>query len=141
MNLFRNILFWLALAVIGALIAQLLLHDPGYVLIRYRGNDYTTTVTSGVLILLAALFALWILWTLLLLPFRAWRGMRHRQARARLADGLNALHQGHWSRAEKLLGQAAEDSQAEAAARVAACLSFRVAARSGTAARAAGGAE
>ncbi len=120
MNLFRNILFWLALAVIGALIAQLLLHDPGYVLIRYRGNDYTTTVTSGVLILLAALFALWILWTLLLLPFRAWRGMRHRQARARLADGLNALHQGHWSRAEKLLGQAAEDSQAEAAARVAA---------------------
>lgn len=120
MNLFRNILFWLVLAVIGALAAQLLLQDPGYVLVRYRGNDYTTTVTSGVLILLGAMVALWILWTLLALPFRAWRGMRHRQARARLADGMNALHQGHWSRAEKLLAQAADEPQVEAVARVAA---------------------
>lgn len=119
MNLFRNILFWLVLAVAGALAAQLLLQDPGYVLIRYGGQDYTTTVTSGVLILLAAIFGLWVLWTLLMLPFRAWRGMRHRQARARLADGLNALHQGHWARADKLLTQAADDNQVEAVARIA----------------------
>jgi len=120
MNLFRHILFWLALAVLGALAAQLLLQDPGYVLVRYRGNDYTTTVTSGVLILLAAIFALWVLWALLTLPFRTWRGMRQRQSRARLAEGLNALHQGHWARAEKQLAQAAEDAQTEAVARVAA---------------------
>lgn len=120
MNLFRNILFWLVLAVIGALAAQLLLQDPGYVLVRYRGNDYTTTVTSGLLMLLALIFGLWVLWTLLILPFRAWRGMRHRQSRARLADGLNSLHQGHWARAEKQLTQAADDSQVEAIARIAA---------------------
>lgn len=120
MNLFRNILFWLVLAVIGALAAQLLLQDPGYVLVRYGGHDYTTTVTSGVLMLLALIFGLWVLWTLLALPFRAWRGMRHRQSRARLNDGLNALHQGHWTRAEKLLSQSADDNQVEAVARVAA---------------------
>ncbi len=120
MNLFRNILFWLVLAVIGALAAQLLLQDPGYVLVRYRGNDYTTTVTSGLLMLLALIFGLWVLWTLLALPFRAWRGMRHRQSRARLVDGLNALHQGHWARADKLLTQAADDQQVETIARIAA---------------------
>lgn len=120
MNLFRHILFWLALAVLGALAAQVLLQDPGYVLVRYRGNDYTTTVTSGVLILLAAVFALWVLWTVFALPFRAWRGMRQRQSRARLAEGLNALHQGHWTRAEKQLAQAAQDGQTEAVARIAA---------------------
>ena len=48
MSLFRSILFWLVLVVLGALLAQVLLQDPGYVLVRYRGTDYTTTVAAGV---------------------------------------------------------------------------------------------
>ena len=48
MNLFRNVLFWIVLALVGALLAQVLLADPGYVLVRFRGSDYTTTVASGV---------------------------------------------------------------------------------------------
>ena len=48
MNLFRSVLFWLLLAVLGALLAQVLLQDPGYVLVRYRGSDYTTTVAAGI---------------------------------------------------------------------------------------------
>ena len=52
MNLFRNLLFWIVLALVGALLAQLLVQDPGYVLVRYRGNDYTTTVASALLSLL-----------------------------------------------------------------------------------------
>ncbi|MDQ3056806.1 MAG: heme biosynthesis protein HemY [Pseudomonadota bacterium] len=120
MNLFRNILFWLVLALVGALAAQLLLQDPGYVLIRYRGNDYTTTVAMGLLMLLAGAVGLWLLWKLLTLPLRTWRGMRDRQSRARLSEGLNALHQGQYARAEKLLAQAAEDGNSEAIARIAA---------------------
>lgn len=120
MNLFRNILFWLVLALVGALAAQLLLQDPGYVLIRYRGNDYTTTVAMGLLMLLAGVVGLWLLWKILTLPLRAWRGMRDRQSRARLSEGLNALHHGHYARAEKLLAQAAEDDNTEAVARIAA---------------------
>ena len=37
MNLFRNLLFWIALILLGALVAQLFVQDPGYVLVRY-GN-------------------------------------------------------------------------------------------------------
>ena len=76
MNLFRSVLFWLVLALLGALLAQVLLQDPGYVLVRYRGTDYTTTVAAGAGLLLAALFVLIVAWKLLRLPFRAWK--RHR---------------------------------------------------------------
>lgn len=125
MNLFRNLLFWIVLALVGALLAQLLLADPGYVLVRFRGSDYTSTVASGLLIVLATLAALWLLWTLLALPFRSWRRHRDGRARARLGEGLDALHHGHYERAHKLLVQAAEDGRAqgssvEASARLAA---------------------
>ena len=119
MNLFRTLLLWLVLALAGALAAQLLLsQDPGTVLVRWRGYDYTTTVLLAVALLFAAAFALWLLWTLLALPFRAWGRHRDTRARARIGDGLDALHQGHWSRAEKLLAQAAEDERVESAARL-----------------------
>ncbi|GAA4857557.1 heme biosynthesis HemY N-terminal domain-containing protein [Luteimonas vadosa] len=109
MNLFRNLLIWILLAIIGALAWHLLAQDPGYVLVRYRGTDYTTTVLWAAVGIVAGLLALWLLWTALTLPFRAWRGRKEHQARARLGGGLEALHHGHYARAEKLLAQAAED--------------------------------
>ena len=119
MNLFRTLLLWLVLALAGALAAQLLLsQDPGTVLVRWRGYDYTTTVLVAVALMFAAAFALWLLWTLVALPFRAWGRHRDTRARARIGEGLDALHQGHWSRAEKLLAQAAEDERVESAARL-----------------------
>jgi HemY protein len=119
MNLFRLLLLWLVLALVGALAAQLLLsQDPGYVLVRWRGYDYTTTVLVAAAVLFAGAFCFWLLWTLIALPFRAWGRHREARARARIGDGLEALRQGHWSRAEKLLSQAAEDEQVEAAARL-----------------------
>ena len=108
MNLFRSVLFWLVLAVLGALLAQVLLQDPGYVLVRYRGTDYTTTVAAGVGLLLATLVVLVVAWKLLRLPFRAWKRHRERQARAKLTDGLVAYQRGDYARAELLLKQAAE---------------------------------
>jgi HemY protein len=84
MNLFRNLLFWIVLVLVGALLAQLLLQDPGYVLVRYRGSDYTTTVASGLLLLLAVVVGAWLLWKLLTLPFRTWRLHRDKRSRARL---------------------------------------------------------
>ncbi|MFC7301224.1 heme biosynthesis protein HemY [Cognatiluteimonas weifangensis] len=120
MGLFRNLLFWIVLALLGALLAQLLLADPGYVLVRFRGSDYTTTVAAGLLLLLAAAAAAWLLWRLLTLPFRSWRTHRDRRGRARLGEGLEALHQGHYARAEKLLAQAADGTDGDAVARLAA---------------------
>ncbi len=116
MNLFRNVLFWIVLALAGALLAQLLVQDPGYVLVRYGGNDYTTNVPKAIALLLVVLAALWLLWRLLSLPFVAMRRHRRKQARARLIDGFDALHQGQWTRAEKLLDQAAQERDAVAVA-------------------------
>ena len=121
MKLFGNALFWIVLALLGALAAQFLLSDPGYVLVRYRGSDYTTTVAVGIALLLGVLIALIVLWKLLTFPLRAWRERSARRSRARLGEGLDALHYGQYERAEKLLAQAAlEDDSVAASARLAA---------------------
>lgn len=117
MNLFRNVLAWLLLAVLGALLAQFLVQDAGYVLVRYRGTDYETTVTQGIALLLALMVALALLAALLRLPFRLWNRHRKRRARARLIDGLAALQRGEHARAEQLLRQAADGRDAEVVAR------------------------
>lgn len=121
MKLFGNALFWIVLVLLGALAAQFLLNDPGYVLVRYRGSDYTTTVAVALAGLLVALMVLVALWKLVALPFRAWRERGTRRSRARLGEGLDALHYGQYDRAEKLLAQAAEeDDSVAASARLAA---------------------
>jgi len=120
MTLFRNLLFWIVLALLGALAAQLLLADPGMVLVRFRGSDYTTTVANGLLVLLAVLVGGWLLWKLLTFPFQTWRRSRDRRARARLGAGLDALHHGHYGRAEQLLAEAADEEAVEGSARLAA---------------------
>lgn len=120
MKLFRHLLLWLLFALSGALLAQALIQDPGFVLVRYLGTEIETTLAGGVLMLCLALGALWALWKLAMLPFRLWRSRRERDARARLADGLDALHRGEHARAESLLAVAAQDPQFASAARVAA---------------------
>ncbi len=123
MRLFRNLLLWLLFALSGALLAQALIQDPGFVLVRYLGTEIETTLAGGVLMLCIALGALWALWKLATLPFRLWRSRRERFARARLADGLDAQHRGEHAKAESLLEVAAQDAQFAAAARIAAARS------------------
>lgn len=120
MTLFRNLLLWLLFALSGALLAQALIQDPGFVLVRYLGTEIETTLAGGILMLCLALGALWGLWKLAALPFRLWRSRRERAARARLADGLDALHRGEHAKAESLLDVAAQDPQFAVVARVAA---------------------
>lgn len=118
MNLFRNLLFWIALILLGALVAQLFVQDPGYVLVRYAGQQAETTLVAALLGAVAALFVLWLAWKLLTLPFVAVRRHRERQLRARLTDGLLAAEQGHWARAEKSLAQASESDEAATVAQI-----------------------
>jgi len=120
MNLFRNLLFWIVLALVGALAAQLLVQDPGKVVVTYGGMNYFTNVPKALLMLIGGLLALWLVWKVLSLPFTAVRRHRKKQARARLIDGLDALHQGHWTRAEKSLAQASRNRDVAAIAGVAA---------------------
>ena len=118
MNLFRSVLFWLVLAVLGALLAQLLLQDPGYVLVRFRGSDYQTTVAAGLVLLLGLMFGLALLWNMLRLPFVAFKRHSKRRARAQLIDGLQAHQRGEYQRAEQLLVQAATRNEGGGLARI-----------------------
>lgn len=118
MSMFRRLLMWVLLAVLGALVATLLLDDPGLVFVRYRGYELERTVPVALITIAAAFFLIWLLAKLLLLPFRAWRGRVRRRSRQRLAGGLAALHEGRWQRAEALLERAADDRGLRAAARL-----------------------
>lgn len=118
MNPFRHLLFWIVLALLGAFAAQLLVQDPGLVLVRYRGFDYTTTLAVALFVGIAVLLGVWLLWKLVTLPLAAMRRRRERRTRALLTDGYEALEHGHWSRAEKSLAAAAEHDEGPALARL-----------------------
>lgn len=121
MFVLRNLFFWIALVVIGATLAWLFFGQvQGEVVIRQGGYDHRATLAQATGLLLLGFVALWLLCWLLTLPLRSWRAHRTRQTQARLGDGFDALHQGHYERAGRLLEQAADEPEREAAARVAA---------------------
>ncbi|MET0893396.1 MAG: heme biosynthesis HemY N-terminal domain-containing protein [Pseudoxanthomonas sp.] len=120
----RTVIVLLLLVLAGVVGAQWLArdgtHDLGEVLIRVGGYDFSATLPGALLALTATALLLWLAWKLLTLPFRAWGRYRRKQSRARLTEGLEALHAGHWQRAEKLLQLAADDHEVGTIARTAA---------------------
>src|SRR3546814_10072802 len=94
-----------------ALLCQVIASDPGLVIVRFRGYDISTSVPVAGLFLLLAGIAVWLLVALIRIPFRVWTRYRQRRARARLSDGLIALHEGRWLRAQKLLEKAADENR------------------------------
>lgn len=117
MHVVRSALILIVLALAVALAAQVLLQDPGLVLVRYGGSDYSTSVPNAVAMGLAVLAGLWLLHRLVTAPAHALRRRRERAERRRLVDGLADLHGGHWERGEKAL-LATEDPDAVGIARV-----------------------
>ena len=123
MKLFRTVVLLLLLLLAGVLASQWMAdtdRDLGEVFIRFAGYDLHTNVPRALLSLLLFAGVAWLLWHLVTLPFRAWNRLRRKQARARLIDGLDALHAGHWQKAEKLLERASDDVEVGAIARAAA---------------------
>lgn len=115
MKLFRAVLALVLVCVLVVAGAQWL-NDPslrrfGQVIVQAGGNDYVATLPKAGLLLLIAALLLWLLWTLLAAPFRVWLRFRRKQARARLIDGLTALHHGRWLTGEKLLLSAADEAE------------------------------
>ena len=124
MKVFRTTIVLLILLAVGVFAAQWLAQehtrDFGRVFVEFGGNDWETDVPRALLSLLLVAGVVWLLLKLLTLPFRAWARHRRKQARARLIEGLDNLHGGHWNRAEKLLERATEDDEVGAVARIAA---------------------
>ena len=107
----------LILLVAGAWVGQLMVQDPGYVLLAYK----QTTIETSLWVLLLALvigFALlhWLFNLIhnIRLPgdrLRSWRTDRnHRLARSKTLKGLVALSEGSWWKAQRYLTQAAQRS-------------------------------
>lgn len=112
-------LFLLLLVILtaGALVGEMMVKDPGYVLIAYDN----TTVETSLWVLLVALvvsfvvihFAINIL-TRTKLPtarLKAWKDHRNQLiSRRKTLKGLTSLSEGNWAQAQKQLAQAAERS-------------------------------
>ena len=109
MKVFRILLWWLTLAALGALVWDLLAPDFGTVIVRWHGTTVATTVAFFLLAWALLWLALWLLWWLFRLPFTAWQRLAQSEARLRLLNGLTALYQGNFERAETLLAKAAKD--------------------------------
>lgn len=123
MKPFRTVVVLLLLLLAGVLASQWMAgtdRDLGEVFVRFAGYDVHTNVPRAALALLLVGGLAWLAWNLLTLPFRAWGRHRRKQARARLIEGLEALHSGHWQKAEKLLERAASDDEVGGIARAAA---------------------
>lgn len=124
MKVFRTAIVLLLLLLAGVFGAQWLAQDSardlGEVFVRAGGYDLSASLPGALLAIAACFLLLWLAWRLLTLPFHAWGRYRRKQSRARLIEGLEALHGGHWLRAEKLLRRAAEDDEVGTIARTAA---------------------
>ncbi|WP_299182137.1 heme biosynthesis HemY N-terminal domain-containing protein [uncultured Neptuniibacter sp.] len=112
-------LFLLLLLILttGALVGEMMVKDPGYVLLAYN----QTTVETSLWVLLVALVIGFILlhWSVNLLTrtqlptarLKAWKESRHQLiSRRKTLKGLASLSEGNWAQAQKQLSQAAERS-------------------------------
>ena len=111
---------YIAAALIGgALLAHLLLADPGYVAIRFAGH----LIEMSAVTFIAAVDRLrtfLIRWLLKLISARRlWREaqLQRRQDRARrsLARGLLEMSEGEWAASEETLDSSARDAESPAA--------------------------
>lgn len=112
----RIVLIVLAAAglVAAALIAPVLLDDPGHV----RIDVGSWRIEMSVLVLVAGMLAAWIVLTLasavLRLPGRVVRRSREQRSRRQLEKGFLALTEGDWYRAERLLNKSLRHRQSTA---------------------------
>ncbi|SEA77444.1 heme biosynthesis HemY N-terminal domain-containing protein [Marinobacterium iners] len=107
----------LILLVAGAWVGQLMVQDPGYVLLSYQQTTVETSLWVLLLILVLGFALLHWLFNLvhnIRLPgdrLRSWRSDRnHRLARSKTLKGLVALSEGSWWKAQRYLTQAAQRS-------------------------------
>ena len=106
---------YIALALlVGALTAQLLLADPGYVALRFGSSLFEMSAVTFVVLLIATYVAIRLV-VRLVTARRVWResqqARRFERARRSLARGLLEMSEGEWATAEDTLTRAARDAE------------------------------
>ena len=111
------LIFALVVLLAGSIVGELIVQDPGYVLLSFKNTTIETSIWGLFLILVVSFTALYL--TLQLLQYllqrrrkiHQWNENRGReQANRKTLSGLNALSAGRWSKAQRLLSQAAPKS-------------------------------
>lgn len=101
-------------AILGALLANLLLADPGYVALRFAGRLVEMSAVTFLLLLIALYFAVRLV-TRAVNARRLWRRnqeqRRLERARRSLGQGLMELSEGEYEAAEKTLTRYATDAE------------------------------
>lgn len=107
-------LYIAAAAILGALLANILLDDPGYVALRFAGRLVEMSAVTFLLLLIAAYFAIRLL-ARAVNARQSWRRgrerRRHERARRSLAHGLLELSAGEYQAAEKTLIRYVRDAE------------------------------
>lgn len=114
----KRSLYIAAALIAGALLAQYLLTDPGYVALRFAGRLVEMSFVTFVLLLIAAWFL--VRWLIRLANARSlWREaqLQRKQERARrsLSRALLELAEGNWEEAETTVLRSAREADAPAA--------------------------
>jgi|HigsolmetaAR203D_1030402.scaffolds.fasta_scaffold04624_5 HemY protein len=105
---------YIALALLaGAIVANVLASDPGYVAIRIAGHLIEMSAITFVLLLVAGYFAIRLLWRLFNAR-RLWKesqlARRRERARSALSRAIIELAQGEWDNAERTATKFVGDS-------------------------------
>jgi HemY protein len=107
-------LYIAAAAILGALLANLLLADPGYVALRFAGRLIEMSAVTFLLLLVALYFAVRLV-TRAISARQIWRRnqeqRRLERARRSLGQGLLELSEGEYEAAEKTLTRYARDAE------------------------------
>ncbi len=110
---------YIAIALlVGALLAQVLLADPGYVALRFGSSLIEMSAVSFAVLLIATYFVIRLIMRLINAR-RLWRQAqqlrRFERSRRSLARGLLELSEGEWATAEDTLTRSARDAEQPAA--------------------------
>jgi HemY protein len=117
--------YWLAgLLLVAAMLAAAvgyhwLASDPGYVLVRLGNTNYETTAVVAFVALVVFWGLIGVAWRLARWPLRLWFRRTRKKSRERLANGLVALAEGRYLRAEKELARATQYRELRAPAMLA----------------------
>lgn len=104
--------------VVGALLAQWLMADAGYVAIRFAGHLIEMSAVTFLLVLIAGFFVVRLVMKLLSAR-RLWRerqiARRQERARRALAKGLLEMAEGEWEASEETFTRTARDAESPVA--------------------------
>ncbi|HEU4487281.1 MAG TPA: heme biosynthesis HemY N-terminal domain-containing protein [Povalibacter sp.] len=104
--------------VVGALLAQWLMADAGYVAIRFAGHLIEMSAVTFLLVLIAGFFVVRLV-IKLLSARRLWRerqiARRQERARRALAKGLLEMAEGEWEASEETFTRTARDAESPVA--------------------------